>query len=357
MQQEQELKLIDIITIIKEWLIFLRSKIVYVLILSILGAALGVVYSIQYKSKYIASLSFALEEDKAGGGLGGALGLASSFGLDLGSGGSGMFSGNNIIELMKSRRLIEKTLLNGFDVGNITVSFAEKYIQVNQWREKWEEKHPELSKKLIFPVDADRSQFTLQQDSVLGLIYHNLTKNGEIDIVQKDKKVSILTIYAKSTNELFAKKIAESLAKEVSEFYIDTKSKKAKMNVEILQKQTDSVRAELNGSITKVAQANDMIYNSNPAMSQQRVPSTKKQVDVQANTAILTQLVVNLELAKVSLRKETPLIQIIDMPILPLTQDRLGKHKALMIGGILSGILAVVFFTIQRIWVKIIKEA
>ncbi len=53
-------------------------------------------------------------------------------------------------------------------------------------------------------------------------------------------------------------------------------------------------------------------------MNVRRAPSAKRQVDVQANKAILTELVKQTELAKVTLRKETPLIQIIDRPILPL---------------------------------------
>jgi hypothetical protein len=52
-------------------------------------------------------------------------------------------------------------------------------------------------------------------------------------------------------------------------------------------------------------------------------------VDVQANT--LTELV-NSGLAKVTLRKETPLIQIIDRPILPLAKERFGKAKGIVLG-------------------------
>jgi hypothetical protein len=54
-------------------------------------------------------LSFALEED--GGGGGGVLSLASQFGFDLGTSGGGAFTGSNLIELFKSRSMVEKTLL------------------------------------------------------------------------------------------------------------------------------------------------------------------------------------------------------------------------------------------------------
>ena len=51
------------------------------------------------------------------------------------------------------------------------------------------------------------------------------------------------------------------LLKETSDFYIETKSKKSRLNVDILQHQADSIRAELNGAITGVAAASDNVYN------------------------------------------------------------------------------------------------
>jgi uncharacterized protein involved in exopolysaccharide biosynthesis len=87
----------------------------------------------------------------------------------------------------------------------------------------------------------------------------------------------------------------------------------------------------------------------NPALNVNRAPSAKRQVDVQANTAILTELVKQTELAKVTLRKETPLIQVIDRPILPLPKERLGKGKGILSGGILAGFLIILFLLIKRI--------
>jgi hypothetical protein len=121
-----------------------------------------------------------------------------------------------------------------------------------------------------------------------------------------------------------------------------------------LQKQTDSIRAELNGAITGVAVANDNTFMLNPALNVNRAPSAKRQVDVQANTAILTELVKQTELAKVTLRKETPLIQVIDRPILPLPEEKFGKAKGILLGGILGEIL-VVFFLGFKFFIKKIE--
>jgi uncharacterized protein involved in exopolysaccharide biosynthesis len=51
----------------------------------------------------------------------------------------------------------------------------------------------------------------------------------------------------------------------------------------------------------------------------------------------LTEIVKQLALAKVTFRKETPLIQVIDAPILPLEKKRFGKAKGILMGGFLAG--------------------
>ena len=121
----------------------------------------------------------------------------------------------------------------------------------------------------------------------------------------------------------------------------------------ILQHQTDSIRAELNGAITGVAVANDNTFMLNPALNVNRAPSAKRQVDVQANTAILTELVKQTELAKVTLRKETPLIQVIDRPILPLPEEKFGIAKGIVLGSFLGGLLMIVYLGFKRILKKL----
>jgi hypothetical protein len=234
--------------------------------------------------------------------------------------------------------MVEQTLLNPVTVDGKIISFAEWYIQNAQWRKAWEKK--EGYQNIQFLPNADRASFTRVQDSIMGMMYQNLAANSLV-VAQKDKKVSIISVEVKSTDERFAQNFTEAIAKEVSDFYVLTKSKKANMNMAILERQTDSIRGELNGAITGVAVANDNTFGLNPALNLQRVPSARRQVDVQANTAILTVLVQQTEMAKVTLRKETPLIQVIDRPILPLKKEKFGKAKGILLGGFLAGFLMV----------------
>jgi hypothetical protein len=348
-----EISLKELIQKGKEWWDYLLSKWKIILIAGMVGGALGLTYSFIKKPVYTATLSFALEDEKAGGGgLGSALGLASSFGIDLGSGGGSIFTGSNLTELFKSRSMVEKTLLSPVVIGGKTISLAEMYIQNNEWRKTWKD-NPQLA-RLEFLPNANRKLFTRIQDSILGEIHLNLSKGG-LSVGQKDKKINIISIDVSSQNELFAKFFCEALAKQVGKFYVETKSKKARMNMAILQHQTDSIRGELNRAITGVAMANDNTFNLNPALNVRRTPSVRKQVDVQANTAILTELVKQSEMAKVTLRKETPLIQVIDQPILPLPKQRFGKVKGILIGGILAGFLISFALIIRRL-INLISE-
>ena len=341
-----EISLKELLEKAKDWFSYLLSQWKIILLAGIVGAALGLAYSYSKKPIYTATLSFALEDEKSGGGLGGALGLASQFGLDLGGGGGSIFTGSNLTELFKSRAMVEQTLLSPVVVDGKAISLAEMYIQNNGWREQWNDT-PKFKAIQFFP-DAKRTDFTREHDSILGVMYQNLSQSGLV-VGQKDKKISIITIDVSSTNELFSKYFTEALVKQVSDFYVDTKSKKARDNMDILERQTDSIRRELNGAITGVAVANDNTFGLNPAMNVRRTPSARRQVDVQANTAILTELVKQTELAKVTLRKETPLIQVIDQPILPLKKEKFGKAKGIMMGGFLAGFLIVIFLLVRRI--------
>jgi uncharacterized protein involved in exopolysaccharide biosynthesis len=348
-----EISLKELILKIKEWFTFLKSKWKTIFLAGVVGGFVGLTIAWFEKPNYKAILTFAMEEEKGGGGggLSGALGLASSFGIDLGgAGGGGAFAASNLTELMKSRLIVEKVLLSPILINGKTITLAEYYIQINELRKAWAKK-PTLKKIRFLPGD-DRSEYTLQQDSILQKIHKSLIDKDHLSIMQKDKKVTILSIEVTSEDEQFSKIFCESIAKETSDFYIETKSKKARLNANVLQKQVDSVRSELNGAITGVAAETDNVYNLNPAFNIKGAASKKKQIDVQANTAILTNLVVQLELAKITLRKETPLIQLIDRPILPLTKEKFGKLKSLILGGFLAGFLTVLYLVFAQLFKK-----
>lgn len=348
--EKDEISLKELILKMKEWVKYLQSKWKTILIAGIIGALIGLTIAWYDKPTYKATLTFAMEEDKGGGGsLGGASGIASSLGIDLGvSGAGGIFAPINLTELMKSRLIVEKVLLSPITINGKIISIVEYYILFNKLRNKWD--NNPILKQIQFNPNSDRTKFTLQQDSILKTIYTKLIDNDHLSIMQKDKKISIISIEVISDDEFFSKIFCENIAKETSDFYVETKSKKARMNADVLQHQVDSVRNELNSAISGVAAEVDNVYNLNPAFNIKGSSSKKKQIDVQTNTAIFTNLVVQLELAKITLRKETPLIQLIDKPILPLTKVKLGKIKSILLGAFILVFIIVIKLILVRFY-------
>ena len=348
-----EISLKELILKLQEWWSYLLGQWKLIILVSFIGSLLGLGYTFTQKPIYKAEFSFVLEDEKSGGGLGGALGLASQFGLDLGGGGGGIFAGDNLLELMKSRSMVQKALLSPVSVNGKSQSLADYYISFRGMRKGWGGK-PQLA-NLSYAVNADVSKFNRIQDSVLMAI-HQESITSLLSVAKKDKKLSILKVDVKSENEFFSKAFTEALVREVSQFYVETKTKKSAANVAILQHQTDSVRNQLNRAISGVAQSNDDVPNLNASRQILRSSGQQRQIDVQANTAIFTNLTVQLELAKITLRKETPLIQLIDSPILPLEKYKFGKLKSLMLGAFLAGFLTVLYLMTVRIYNNILKS-
>jgi len=170
-----------------------------------------------------------------------------------------------------------------------------------------------------------------------------------LDVSKPDKKLSIVKVVFTAKNEFFAKTFTDELVANVNDFYIQTKTKKLSANVTLLQHQSDSVRKALNSSISGVASATESSPLANPILTTLHSSSQKKQVDVQAGGVIYGEMIKNLEMAKLSLRQQTPLIQFIDQPELPLYIDHTGKIKGIVIGTILGCFLAISTLLILRL--------
>jgi uncharacterized protein involved in exopolysaccharide biosynthesis len=334
--RDEEFSLKEFISIISRSIQFLKAQWLIICIVSLLGAGLFYLYAYFQKTIYKASLSFVLQdENQQGPGGSGLSSIASQFGVDIGGGASGVFSQENIIELIKSRELIERTLLTFCNINEKKQTIADFYIDSLGLRKNLL-KNKELN-NFFFSENQNRDMMPFNQRLLLTSIYQNIFSN--LNVIQKDKKSSILVIEYKCQNETFAKLFIEMLISRVSDFYISTKSTKAKNNVDILQKQADSLRHSLNVSLSGVAQVNESTFNLNPSLSLKRVPSLKGQYDVQINSAMLTQILGSLEMAKITLRKETPLFFVIDKPVFPLNKTRPSKIIYFILGCIFFGVV------------------
>ena len=326
---------------------YARLKWVTVLAFALLGGLLGLAYSLFKKPVYEAVCTFVLEDGSKMNGLGQYAGLASLAGIDINSGGGGLFQGDNILELYKSRAMIEKTLLSSAVFNGKPQLLIDRYIDFNELKEKWRKKDD--IQDINFQGSPEK--FNRTQDSIITDIVEKFNKKV-LTVSKLDKKLSIIVVQVSSTDELFAKEFTKRLVETVNTFYVQTKTKKSAQNVAVLQHQADSVKQVLNASIGGVASAMDAAPNANPQLLSLKVPSQRRQVDVQASSEVYGEIVKNLEISRIGLRQDIPLIQIIDQPVLPLENDKVGKIKGIVFGFILAGFLAAFVIAFKKLLVS-----
>jgi hypothetical protein len=341
--KSDELSLKEAILKTKIWGRYLISKWFYIGIIAGLGAAYGLFTEYYKKPIYKGKISFIIENAGSGGGsAGGQLGgFASQFGMDMGSVGE-TFSGANLQDLILSRNLIQKALLSPVTINGKTQSLADYYIEFKGFRKDWDDTPME---NIHFLVGTNPDKFTKSQNSLIKNIHAVLLKE---DMIVNMKKAGLASIEVSSENELFCKYFAEAILKVAGEFYVATKTKVSYENFKILKTQVDSMKKVLNFGLTNVAASIDANPNPNRARSIIGAGTQRQQIDVQANQAFYVQMIQNLESAKITLRKETPLVQVIDRPILPLDVIESNRKAGFVQGGLIGALLAIVFFIIKK---------
>jgi hypothetical protein len=293
------------------------------------GLALPLIYRAMQKPAYAASTTFILEEKSAAGG--GLAGIASQVGLDLGSlsgGGSSVFSGDNILDIIKSRVIIEKVLLTPIS-GNSGKTLADLYVEFSG-----------MGERLPAPVSfASLGAHSVYQDSVLYVMYDQIAKKM-VSVDRLNKKGTIFKIVTVSQNQVFSKNFAERLLKETTSYYVNVKTSNAAANVKRLQARGDSLLRVLNAKSYNTASF--QILDPNVAFKSMSVPAEVSSRDKSIVFSIYAEVTKNLEMSRIALVSQTPVIQLLDVPKYPLMDDR-KSYLFLGLVGFIAGIFAAIF--------------
>ena len=291
--------------------------------------ALGGYFKVKMaKPIYTANLTFALEQGDKSGGLGG---LASQFGFSMGGGGEGL-GGDNLLSLMKSRRVVQDVLLSTIYVEGDSVLLINQYVATQpKLKAKWDTLG-------LYPIEA-RICCKPKEDSALGKVVEFISEESLI-VNKFDKKLSFVSVSYTGRDPLFTGAFVELLTAKSTKFYVESKMANSRTNILKLEQRVDSVSAEMQAAMVGFASAQDQ--NSFTVQSVAKVPSVQKQMKVTMLTTLYGELVKNLELSKTMSAREEPLITIIDRPHYPL-RVRESKLKSALIGGFLGVFLTLLF--------------
>jgi len=322
--------------VLKRWWLFL--------IIGLLSGGAGFYYASLQKPTYKSKLTFALDDNSGGsGGIGNFLNLASQFGLNIG-GGKDIFAGDNILEIMKSRRMVERVLLSVDTFNNKSYTLIEYFYLITKRRQN----NPKI-RDIDYPVGQSKSSFSYRQDSLLYTTAQEFT-NNYITAERPDRKLGIYEVSVKSEDEKFTKDFTDRIVSETNKFYIEIRTKKAKETLDILEQRVADMRGNLNSSISNRATAQDI--NVNPAFSAAQVPVLKQQTNIQVYGAAYGEMFKNLELARFQYLNEIPLMQIIDPADYPMIKIKLGKLKTALVFTFFAELLLLSVLGMRKLFKK-----
>ena len=297
---------------------------------AIIGGIMGVLIAWFTPTTYTAKTTFVVEEAKSGGSSI-LSSLAGQTGLDIASlsGGNGLFSGDNVLLLLKSTSLVKKSLLTPYDE---TQTLADAYANVNHLKQKWKS-NSKINKEINFGGNLTRLEDSLLQTMMYTII------NKEISITRMDKKVSIFELLVTSKDEKFSYLFANNLLKKTAEFYIDIKVGNLRKNVVRLQERADSLLDLLDKKTFNAAEATSQMLNGNRALpdlvSSSEISTRNKTIQ----TTVYTSLIQNLELSKTSLIQQTPVFQNLDNPEYPLKISKTSKLLYSIVGAMIAVVI------------------
>jgi hypothetical protein len=319
--RDDEVSISNLVIKLKELVTYLRERWLALLLAGIIGVAVGIGYYYIQAPQYEADCTFVLDE-KSGSSAGGFASLASSLGVDVAGmmgGGSSLFANDNLLDILQSRRIVETVLLSEVDTARVThETLADLYLTFTRL-DKFYDKKAGIA-GLHFN-GFTREQFSPLQDSILYVICKKFIKLNLVTD-RTNKKTQIFKVQVISKNEQFSKLMAERMVAETKNFYIGIKTATAQKNLDRLQGRADSLLQLLNGKSYESAET--QVLDANPAMRTVQLPAKLAGRNELLIGTVYTEVVKNLESTKTMLMVQTPVIQLIDMPRLPLEDNKRG---------------------------------
>jgi len=235
-------------------------------------------------------------------------------------------------------------------------SLADVYAKVYQLKDGWEKN--EKIGKVEFPPIGTGKAYTRLQDSLLQSMINGIIKT-QFTVGKTDKKAGFIDVSATMQNEVLAKVYCERIVQRAVDRYINIKTQRQKSTVDKLQVRVDSIAALLRQKTVSGAslQTSSSTMDINPLYKTGTSVAVETTIrDKTMLATIFASVTQNLEMAKFTLSQETPVIQIVDSPILPLNINKISRVKTGISFLFICSMGIIFFLVLKRIYISFFEE-
>lgn len=149
---------------------------------------------------------------------------------------------------------------------------------------------------------------------------------------------------ATHTDKYFAHAYVTTAIDQTANYYVELLTSKAKSNLRVLRREADSVQILMQQNLVNSASSSDL--NINPNRAALRVDQNRALVELQVSVTIYGEIIKNLKLAEIGMRKQTPIIQIVDYPQFPLARVGMSPIMWAAVGGFIASSIFLVLVSL-----------
>lgn len=322
--------------IMKRWLLVALGVLI--------AAGIAVLLHSMTPKTYPAKLTFMVEDDAggAGGMLGGLLG---SFGAGLNSAQANL---DRILSISKSSRIVNETMLKKTTVNGKTDFIGNHILEIYKFASHWKKvNRPELVDYRF--LHEDISKFNKEDHLVLKHLYkHVMEEKGlkePLLTTGRDIDAGILNFNGRTISPELTVGFIDSLYQVVSYYHEGRNVENAKRTYDIIKTKVDSISKELASKQYSLANLQDR--STNLISNRDRVLAERLQVDIQMLGYAYAEGIKNREMAALELESQKSNLLILDRPVLPIGSDHGSWLIKAIKGGIIGGIISVLFLAIS----------
>jgi hypothetical protein len=314
-----------------------KKNIIKIVVLTIIGILIGAYFAATKESKFKSHFSLFFDSGN-GGNINQYLGLAQSFGFDLGSGKNDM-SPENIAELAVSNHILSEVLFSKVEVGENEKKLINLYLDSVGV--------PEIRPDNVFTDDfrikaQSYTKTSIDESRLINEIFKDIkTKILGIDI---SSKTSVIRFKVELPNEHVAYVFSKSFIHAIKCFLEQRTSKRKLETIKILSNKSDSIKSILISSEERLASISDK--NNYVVRKKARLEELRLAREIEILSTMYALNLRNLEIAKFTYQETRDAFNILDRPMLPLEKTQSNTIIYSFVSGSLFFLTTIAFLLI-----------
>jgi uncharacterized protein involved in exopolysaccharide biosynthesis len=314
------------------WLILKKEKWLLVGLITLFTIA-GGFYAFSLKEEFKSEGKLLPEIQSKGGSIGQFAGLAALAGVDLG----GVSSGSDAIrpdlypDVLKSTSFFLKLFQEKIkDKNNMELSFQDYYF-----KEVLNGKVKKEDQILKFPKSSNYIALNRQTEK-------NIINLKTRIVTTYDKKSGVIVVSVKMPDPVVAANVANFSMNYLTDYIIAYRTEKVKRDLNFLSNQLSAAKGKYFNIQSKKAIYTDQMPSSALRMQSADLQRERIESDYKISSSFYNTLLQKYEEAKLKMQQETPVIKVLELPLVPNLKSE--PKKSIIVGaffffGLLFGII------------------